>query len=335
MDKRKVIFIGLGISLPFVILLSLRFGAVQISLEEMLNAVSGKDGLGMHEKIFLDLRIPRTLLGIVAGAALSVGGVLLQSLFRNPIVEPGLIGTSSGAAFGAALYFVLGTSIPAFFGSSTLAVMSILGSVIATSLLLTFDRKTGGAEIQILLAGIAINALFASGVGFMSYIARDPQARSITFWNLGTLSSASWSNLLSVSMVVLPALLGSLKLHRSLNALTLGVAEAAHLGVPVRRIRWGIIGLQIALVAMITSVTGVIPFIGLIVPHILRLLGGGEHRYLLRGSLLLGPVVVLLTDVIARTLLMPAEIPLGILTSFIGAPIFLMLLKKSIRTISL
>lgn len=289
----------------------------------------------MHERIFIDLRVPRTLLGIIAGAALSVGGVLLQSLFRNPIVEPGLIGTSSGAAFGAALYFVLGAALPAVFGSATLSVMALLGSLLATVVLLAFDKQNGNAEIQILLAGIAINALFMSGVGFMSYLARDPQARSITFWNLGTLSGANWRNVAMCALVVVPSLLVTLRMSKGLNALTLGINEAAHLGVKIVRFRWMIIGLQIALVAMVTSITGVIPFIGLIVPHILRLLGGGEHKFLLVGSILLGPTVVLLTDVLARMLLMPAEIPLGILTSFIGAPLFLILLRRSMKTITL
>lgn len=325
----------LSVLLPLAALVSIRYGAVSISLEEMWTAITASEGHTVHERIFLDLRLPRTLLAMLCGGALSVGGVLLQSLFRNPIVEPGLIGTSSGAAFGAAMYFVMGAALPAVFGAATLGVMSLIGSLAATLLLLIFDKRTVGAEIQILLAGVAINALFLSGVGFLSYLARDPQARSITFWNLGTLSGATWLNVGVVAMAVLPALFWSLRLSKGLNALTLGVSEAAHLGVKVRVFRWTIIGLQIALVASVTSVTGVIPFVGLIVPHTLRLLGGGEHKFLLIGSMLLGPIVVLLTDVLARTLLMPAEVPLGILTSFIGAPLFLFLLRKSFRTISL
>ncbi|QNR25502.1 FecCD family ABC transporter permease [Croceimicrobium hydrocarbonivorans] len=333
--KPRLILIILTLLLPLSALLSLRYGAVAITWSEIFNALNPGSESSLHENIFINLRLPRIFLGILCGSALSVGGVLLQALFRNPIVEPGLIGTSSGAAFGAALYFVMGNSLPALFGSASLAVISILGSLLATAILLAFDRQGRGAEIQILLAGVAINALFMSGVGFMSYLARDPQARSINFWNLGTLSGATWTNVSFIAAIIIPTLILSLRTDRALNALSLGISEAAHLGIKVRRFRWMIISAQIALVAMVTSIAGIIPFVGLIVPHILRLLGGGEHRYLLRGSLLLGPSMVLLTDLMARTLLMPAEIPLGILTSFIGAPLFLLLLRKSIRSIQL
>lgn len=331
MQNRKWILWTLVVCLPITAFFSMAFGAVHISFHEMWDAVwnGSVESTSLASRIFWNLRLPRMLLGIGTGAALGVSGVLLQALFRNPIIEPGLIGTSSGAAFGASLYFVVGATLPAMLGNFTLPIAAVLGSLMATGMLLFFHRQGSGADIGILLAGIAINALFLSGVGFMSYLARDPQARSISFWNLGTLSGASWSQVGIVAVVVLPALLYSLTVAKGLNALLLGDEEASYLGIRIARFRWLVILLQVVLVAVVTSFTGVIAFVGLIIPHVLRLWGGGEHRYLLLGSMLLGPIVLLLTDLIARTILMPAEVPLGIVTSVIGAPLFLWLLKRN------
>lgn len=329
MQNRKIIILFTASVLPVAAFLSMAFGAVHISFGEMLDAlIQGPSDMGtLPERIFWNLRLPRMLLGILTGAALAVSGVLLQALFRNPIVEPGLIGTSSGAAFGASLYFVIGAGLPSLMGNFTLPIAAISGSALATAMLLFFQGR--GADHGILLAGIALNALFLSGVGFMSYLARDPQARSIAFWNLGTLSGASWSNVLIVAIFVVPTLLLSIRLAKGLNALLLGDEEAQYLGINVVYFRWLVIVVQVVLVAIVTSITGVIAFVGLIIPHVLRLWGGGEHRFLIIGSMLLGPTVVLLTDLLARTLLMPAEVPLGIVTSVIGAPLFLWLLKKN------
>lgn len=332
MKSRRLILSILIVMLPVAVVMSIGFGAVSVSPAEIWSGITGT-GNSLHERVLWDLRIPRVLMGILAGAALSVGGVLLQALFRNPIVEPGLIGTSSGAAFGASLYFVFGASLPSILGGGTLAIMAISGSALATLILLMFEKRTPGSEVYLLLAGIAINALFLSGVGFMSYLARDPQARSIAFWNLGTLSGASWKKVFISSLVVVPSVILSVAMAKGLNALTLGAEQAEHLGVRVRTFKWKIIGLQIALVAIVTSFTGVISFVGLVVPHLLRLWGGGEHRFLIRGSLLLGPVVVLFTDLLARLILQPAEIPLGIVTAVIGAPVFLGLLRRTSKTI--
>lgn len=331
MKNRKWVLGGLLVCLPLAAFTSMAFGAVHISFLEMWEAMtSGSvDSTALASRIFWNLRLPRMLLSIGTGAALGVSGVLLQALFRNPIIEPGLIGTSSGAAFGASLYFVLGAALPAMIGNFSLPIAAILGSLSAMGMLLFFHKKGSGADLGILLAGIAINALYLSGVGFMSYLARDPQARSIAFWNLGTLSGASWNQVLIVGVVVIPTLAYSLTVAKGLNALLLGDEEASYLGIKITRFRWIVILLQVILVAVVTSFTGVIAFVGLIIPHVLRLWGGGEHRYLLLGSMLLGSIVLLLTDLIARTVLMPAEVPLGIVTSVIGAPLFLWLLKRN------
>ena len=202
-NKNKAVSFVLLLLLIVSALLSMRYGAVNISLEEIISSVqkifSSSDSMNLNERIFIEIRLPRALLCVFVGASLAVGGVLMQALFRNPIVEPGLVGTSNGAAFGAALYFVLGASFNFHTGEWTLPIAACAGAMISTALvfILSQSKQTGKSSvIALLLTGIAINALFMSGVGFLSYIARDPQARSITFWGLGTLSGANWHSVI-------------------------------------------------------------------------------------------------------------------------------------------
>ncbi|MBF5041924.1 iron ABC transporter permease [Aggregicoccus sp. 17bor-14] len=328
----------LALALAVLALVSTRFGAVNIDFGDMAGAVSAAlrtpERLGLTERIFLELRLPRTLACALVGASLALCGVLMQALFRNPIVEPGLVGTSSGAAFGAALYFVLGASFQVHAGTWTLPIAACLGAALATACVLLLAGSSSGTAVgeqsttAVLLVGIAVNALFLSGVGFLSYIARDPQARSITFWNLGTLSGASWSAVGLLALVTVPGLLLALRLARPLNALMMGEEEAAALGVDVPRLKLAVIGLTVVLVAVATSITGVIGFVGLIVPHLLRLLRGSDHRFLVAGSAVAGGIVLMLADLIARVLLRPAELPIGIVTSAVGAPLFVALLRS-------
>ena len=205
--QRSYVTLVLLVSLIIIILLSMGFGAVNITLEEIFSAFSkasgGSGSMTLNERIFLEIRLPRAILCIFTGASLAVGGVLLQALFRNPIVEPGLVGTSSGAAFGAAFYFVMGAVFKIDLGEWTLPIAACLGGILSTALvfILSQSKQTGKSSIvALLLTGIAVNALFMSGVGFLSYIARDPQARSITFWNLGTMSGASWHSVIIVAI---------------------------------------------------------------------------------------------------------------------------------------
>jgi len=326
---------ALGLGLLVAAVLSIRFGAVPVGFADMGSALrklwTAPDALDLTERIFLEIRLPRALACILVGASLSVGGVLLQGLFRNPIVEPGLVGTSSGAAFGAALYFVLGSVLKFHAGPWTLPIAACLGGGVATAMVFWLSGRTiayRDSVTGVLLVGIAVNALFLSGVGFLSYIARDPQARSITFWGLGTLSGSSWSavGLLAVSTTV--GLFLAVRQARALNALMLGESEAFGLGVDVRRLKIIVIAVDVLLVAVATSITGIISFVGLIVPHLLRLLRGSENRYLLLGSALLGAMALTVADIAARMLLRPAELPIGILTSAVGAPVFVALLRS-------
>jgi iron complex transport system permease protein len=328
-------FLILLILLIFIFLISMKYGAVSISMDELFSSLTkyfnGIDDMTLNERIFLQIRLPRAILSVFVGATLAVGGVLMQALFRNPIVEPGLVGTSSGAAFGAAFYFVLGGIFKFNAGEWTLPIAACAGGILSTSLvfLLSQSKQTGKSSIiTLLLTGIAINALFMSGVGFLSYIARDPQARSITFWNLGTLSGASWHSVLIIGITTIVCITIALRFAKHLNALMIGEEEAQYLGVNINRLKLMVLLINVVMVAIATAFVGVISFVGLIVPHLLRIINGSNNRYLIRNGALLGGILLSMSDLTARMLLSPAELPIGIVTSLIGVPVFIILLRR-------
>jgi iron complex transport system permease protein len=255
----------------------------------------------------------------------------MQALFRNPIVEPGLVGTSSGAAFGASLYFVLGTVLHVEQAPWSLPAAACAGGVLSTWMVFAL-AETGGkgrtSIVMLLLTGLAVNALFLSGIGFLSYIARDPQARSIVFWNLGTMSGATWRSVFIVGGVTTAGTLASLVYAKQLNALMIGEEEATYLGVNVWRLKLIVLSINVAIVAVATAFTGVISFVGLIVPHILRMLRGADNRFVIIASAVFGGTLLSLADLIARVALRPAELPIGIVTSVVGVPVFLSLLRR-------
>ncbi len=316
-------------------ILSIRFGAMDFSAHDMAEAVwgklSGRNDLSLDQRIFIQLRVPRAILCLLVGACLGVGGTLMQALFRNPIVEPGLVGTSSGAAFGAALFYVFGALLKVSLGGWTLPLAACTGGVLSTYLVfaLAHTKNEGRSSIlRLLLTGLAINALFMSGIGFLSYVARDPQARSIIYWNLGTLSGADWNSVLVVGVATVAGLLPAVVFAKPLNALMIGEDEAVALGVNVGRLKWMVLAINVLMVAVATAFTGVISFVGLVVPHILRILRGPDNRFLILGSALLGGTLLSIADLIARVLLRPAELPIGIVTAVVGVPVFLSLLRS-------
>lgn len=335
-SRRRALLLGLAAAALAAALLSIRYGALDFSWREMADStsalLSGRTGATLDERIFAELRVPRALLCLFVGATLGVGGTLLQALFRNPIVEPGLVGTSSGAAFGAALFFVLGSALHLEASPWALPVAACAGGGLATGLVFLLAGGGGAAGrasiTSLLLTGIAVNALALSGIGFLTYIARDPQARSIAFWNLGTLSAASWPIVEVVGVATIAGTLLAARCAKPLNALLLGDDEATYLGVDVGRLKWIVLSIDVAMVAVATAFTGVIAFVGLIVPHILRRLGGTDNRFLIPASALLGGALLSLADLVARVALRPAELPIGIVTSVVGVPVFLLLLRR-------
>ncbi len=321
--------------LIIALLLSARYGAVSLDMDEIISSIkklfAPTDDMTLNERIFIQIRLPRALLCILVGASLAVGGALMQALFRNPIVEPGLIGTSSGAAFGAALYFVLGTMFQFKSAQWTLPLAAGVGAVLATALVFFLSRSGSSGRnsvVGLLLTGLAVNALFMSGVGFMSYIARDPQARSITFWSLGNLSGANWQSVQIVGVVTIACITVATRYAKQLNALMLGEEEAQFLGVSIKRLKLTVLFINVAMIATATAFVGIISFIGLVVPHLLRMVCGSDNRKLIPASALLGAILLTMADMLARMLIRPAELPIGIVTSVVGVPVFIFLLRR-------
>jgi iron complex transport system permease protein len=285
-----------------------------------------------EQLVFLNIRLPRLVLGLAAGAGLGLSGALMQGMFRNPLADPGLIGISSGAALAAGVTIVMGALwfpyLPRALGSWTLVVMAFAGGLTVTALIYALSQSEGGTRVgMMLLAGIAINALAGAGLGFLSFMATDEQLRNIQFWLLGSLGGARWSAVGLVGTIVLIAVGAGLTLARSLNVIALGEAQAHLLGVNVERVKRLTVLVTALAVGAVTACTGIIGFIGLVAPHCVRLIAGPDHRVVLPASAMLGAALVLLADSVARTVAQPAELPLGVLTAFVGVPFFLLLLR--------
>lgn len=336
-------FFILALSLAGFALLSVGFGAVEISPVQALAITAGKIGLELpfeytarQEAVLLFIRLPRVILGLIIGAGLAICGAVLQSLFRNPLADPALIGTSSGAALAVSVSIVLGETFTVSFLSFNapylLPFAAFFGGLAATIFIYRVGKRGGAANVMtMLLAGIAVNAFAVAGIGLMSFLATDAQLRNIMFWSLGSFGGASWTSLAVAAPLILISVFFLLRLSRVLNVILLGEAEAKHLGVNTERLKWQAICLVALCVGASVAAVGAIGFVGLIVPHLLRLTVGADHRYLLPNSALLGANLVLGADVLARNIVAPAELPIGILTAFLGAPFFIwLLLKKNI-----
>lgn len=330
--------LALAVLTVTVMLLSIAIGPVTIPPRDILLVIAGQLGLPVsevpahHEAVIMAIRLPRTLLGLLVGAGLAVAGAAMQGLFRNPLADPGLIGVSSGAALAAVAVIVLGTQGLAFLttalGPFSLPLAAFAGGLITTLLIYRLASREGHTAVTtLLLAGIAVNALCGAGTGLLTYLADDAQLRTLTFWLMGSLGGATWPEVWSAATLIAVPLLTLPFLARTLNALLLGEAEAGHLGVAVQTMQRLIVALAALAVGAAVAVSGVIGFVGLVVPHLLRLLLGPDHRNLLPGAALLGGSL-LLADLLARTVVSPAELPIGILTALIGGPFFLVLLMR-------
>jgi len=330
--SNRAILLLLILLLIALLLLSLSFGAIEFSLGEIVNALCNcmtGSKLAFKEIILIDIRLPRILMSIVAGAVLGISGFVVQQIFRNPIVEPGLIGTSSGAAFGASIFIVFGLNFPTVFQELGLPFFSVIGASIATILVFVFASLNGRhSTVVLLLLGIAVNAIFMSGVGFMSYIAKDPQARSITFWGLGTLSQVTWPQFVSVFIVAAIEVTVIVFFLPQLKLLQLGEENAQLLGIQVNKLKWLLICVVVISVAILTSIVGIIAFVGLIAPHLSSLINQSKYERNIGLVAIIGSIILLASDLLCRVLLAPIELPIGILTSLVGAPIFIFMLKR-------
>lgn len=312
---------ALGGMLLAAIVIAVLLGSAAVSPADLLSLARGQAEPRIWT-IIVDIRLPRVLLAVLVGAGVAASGAAIQGLFRNPLADPALIGVSAGAALFAALYLVWG-------GSQGLSLIGMTGSAFVGGLAATWVVVVvggrGGGISSMLLAGIAINAIALSGVGILSYLSTDTQLRSISFWALGSLNGANW---LAVALaLVIPVIVALIYLEADkLNIITLGDEEAEHLGVSHSRLRFKTVMLCALAVGVGVSLTGVIAFLGLVVPHLVRMTMGSNHRVVVPASALLGALLLLVADTISRTLLAPAELPVGIITALVGGPFFIYLI---------
>ncbi|MEO0437185.1 MAG: iron ABC transporter permease [Pseudomonadota bacterium] len=317
-------------------LFSLTSGATDTSAARVLWALAtgAEDSITVVERVvLLDIRLPRAVLGTLIGASLAVSGAVMQGLFRNPLADPGIVGVSAGAGLGAVSFIVLGSGvlapIAALFGIYHVPFAAFFGGLVTTLLLYRVSTRQGRTSVAtMLLAGIALGALAGAFTGLLVFWADDQQLRDLTFWGLGSVAGATWIKVIASAPIILPVVLLAPLLARGLNAITLGEATAQHLGIPVQRFKRIAIVAVAAATGASVAVSGGIGFVGIVVPHLLRLLIGPDHRYLLPACALLGAVMLLLADAIARQIVAPAELPIGIVTAAIGAPFFLWILLR-------
>ncbi len=324
---------GMAVTLLACVLLAgilgVRFGAVHLTSQEILAILAGR-GDASARFIVLELRLPRVLLGMLVGGGLALAGAVLQALLRNPLAEPYILGISGGAAAGVVAILALGLAsaaswfLPsAAFGGALLAIALVFG--VAASA----DRRL---DVRVLLlAGVVVGAFFSACIALILSLSDAPTVRTAILWMMGSLSGAGWRTVAIVAVYTLPAAFLLMGLARALNVMAIGEETASYLGTEVERTKRVAYGVASLLAAAGVAFTGVIGFVGLVVPHAVRLLTGPDHRTLLPLSFLAGAAFLTITDLVARTALAPTEIPIGVITAFIGVPFFLFLLRRSLR----
>ena len=327
----KSSFISFNFLFAFLIaaiVAALSIGSVPIRMFDLLDGTATE----LEWTILFEIRTPRVILAGFVGAALALAGAALQGLFRNPLADPGLIGVSSGAALGAIAMIVLGSGLNLLpeLMPYALPVAAVLGALTVTIFLYLFASYYGQFSIlTVILLGIAINALASVGIGVFQYLSDDAQLRSLVFWMMGSFGRASWEIVMPAMAIVIISLVLLLSQTKNLDRLQLGEAEAWFLGVDVKKLKRLIILSVSAAVGAGVSISGIIGFVGLVVPHIVRLVLGSSHRLVLPGSVLIGATLMIIADLISRILHSPAEVPISLVTSAIGAPFFLWLISRT------
>lgn len=338
-DKSKwqnLILLAFALSLTVLLVLSLSLGAYSISLSQSFSILMDQVGIriGSHhiqqENVLLQIRLPRVMMATLVGGGLGIAGASLQGMFRNPLVEPGLIGVSSGSALFAVIFMVFIPVSSGLFEALQLVglpLFAFLGGLLHVIGVYQLSKSQGKSESgMLILAGVAINALAGALIGLVLFFADDTALRSFTFWSLGDLGGSVWNKIpISILFIGGPSLL-LLFQHQALNALALGEQEAFHMGVNVQRIKLLLLICCALIVGTGVSMVGMVGFVGLVVPHLIRILFGADHRLVLPGSFLLGAILMNVADLIARIIVIPAEMPIGVITALIGAPFFIWLI---------
>ncbi len=315
----------LAITLLLVLIIAVAIGAVKIPLLSLLLG----DITTQQQAVLLSIRLPRVLLAAIVGVGLATSGAAMQGLFRNPLADPGLFGISSSAALAVAIMIVIVPPAAGALSLYSLSAAAFTGGMLSSGIVFTIARLTGAfSVIYLLLAGIAISALTGAATGFLMYISNDQQLRALTFWTMGSVGNALWPAVLVCATIVIPTLFILIRNAQALNILLLGEQEAQHLGIDTKKLKRIIIICVALAVGAAVAVSGIIGFVGLVVPHIIRLCLGPDHRLLLPAAAMLGAILLIVADTFARTVVSPAEMPVGIITSLIGGPCLLWMLIK-------
>ncbi|MEV7887652.1 FecCD family ABC transporter permease [Streptomyces sp. NPDC002817] len=327
--------VGLVVGLLALVPVAAGVGAYPIPVGDVLGSVQHKVGLGggeldrVAESVLWNVRFPRIVLALLVGASLGCAGALMQGVFGNPLAEPGVIGVSSGAAVGAVAAIAFGID---FLGTWTVSAFAFVAGLGTVLLVYAMSRSGGRTEVvTLILTGIAVNAFAGAVIGLFLFFADTAAVNQITFWQLGSLAQATWPKVLAVLPCAVLGLAVAPLYARRLDLLSLGERPARHLGLDVERLRIVLVLVIALLTAAAVSVSGIISFVGLVVPHLLRMVAGAGHRFLVPGSALAGALVLLAADLAARTVAVPAELPLGVLTALLGSPFFFWLLRRTRR----
>ncbi|WP_420111808.1 FecCD family ABC transporter permease [Pseudactinotalea sp.] len=334
--RLTAVFTGLVVGLVVLTLVSIGLGQLSMPPDQVLVSLLHRIGLWgpstlsqTQEDALWIIRLPRVVLALAVGAALATGGALMQGIFGNPLAEPGVIGVSAGAAVGACTVIVLGLD---FLGEWTVVAVAFAGAVAATAIAYSTARQGGRTEVvTLILTGVAVNAVCGAAIALLTFLGDTSSREEIVFWQLGSLNGTRWQHVLAVAPVVLIGVVVSLFAARPLDLIALGDRPARHLGVDVERLRQRIVVLVAILTGAAVAFCGSIAFVGLVVPHLLRMLIGPGHRALLPGSALGGGVLLLAADLGARTIVPYADLPIGMLTALVGGPFFFYLIRRSRR----
>lgn len=326
--SRVIIF--LSVLLPASIGLALASGAMSLSMAEIMDALRNPSQTGSAQLVVTQIRMPRVALAAIIGAILATSGAAMQGLFRNPLADPSLIGVTAGASFGASVVIVMGPAAGSgLLGLSLASLGAFIGGLAAVLLVYRLATSANGTSVAaMLLAGIAITALAGSATHLLQFFGDNEMLRRISLWQMGGLEGANYTRL-AVAGLVASLLMISLPFYSvALNALLLGESEARHLGIRTERVKSGLIVVVAIAVGTSVALAGTIAFVGLVVPHLVRMLIGPDHRSLLPASALAGACLLVLADAAARVIMAPTELPVGILTAAIGVPFFLSLLRR-------
>ena len=328
--RRNIILICAVILVPVCLLLSVVLGAVNIPLKSVFLALTGSGGELQDSLIIQKIRMPRALLAAVVGAMLALCGAATQGLFRNPLADPSLIGVTAGASAGGSVVIVLGAGgLASVYALSLISAGAFLGGVLSVWLVYRFSTNAYGTSVAtMLLAGIALTAVAGSLINMFEFFSDDSLLRQISLWRMGGLEGADYPRVLVACLVAVPIFFLLPRKSKALNAMLLGESEARHLGINVNKVKTHLIAMVAMGVGVSVALAGTIAFVGLIVPHMVRLLIGPDHKYLLPGSALAGAILLLASDIIARLAIAPTELPVGLVTALIGAPVFVSLLRR-------